>query len=68
MNMRQLNRRQTARQLAYSRIWAPDRFDVSYGYIDEDDEGVCLRCLGDGRDPWNDHVLPCPVCRPEGLP
>lgn len=25
-----------------------------------DDE--CARCHGDGMDPWNDYLLPCPEC------
>jgi hypothetical protein len=30
--------------------------------LDCDDEPECERCHGDGRDPWNDYLLPCPVC------
>ena len=26
------------------------------------DDAVCPRCLGDGMDPWNDYLLPCPLC------
>lgn len=29
-------------------------------YFDEDTE--CERCHGDGMDPWNDYLLPCPLC------
>ena len=32
-------------------------------YDDEDTE--CPRCHGDGRDPWNDYLLPCPLCQGE---
>lgn len=27
---------------------------------ERDDE--CERCHGDGMDPWNDCMLPCPAC------
>lgn len=30
-------------------------------YDDEPDD-QCLHCRGDGRDPWNDYLLPCPYC------
>lgn len=23
---------------------------------------LCYHCGGYGTDPWNDHILPCPVC------
>lgn len=29
---------------------------------DDDDETDCERCHGDGRDPWNDYLLSCPLC------
>jgi hypothetical protein len=29
----------------------------------EDDE--CPRCHGDGMDPMNDYLLPCPLCQGE---
>lgn len=31
---------------------------------DYDDEpgDQCPHCRGDGRDPWNDYLLPCPLC------
>lgn len=32
------------------------------------DEPVCQRCGGDGRDPWNDYLLPCPECQGEQQP
>lgn len=35
---------------------------------DYDDEPECERCHGDGRDPWNDYLLPCPVCQGEQRP
>ncbi|ARV17514.1 hypothetical protein AEP_00554 [Curvibacter sp. AEP1-3] len=28
----------------------------------EDDDKECERCHGDGRDPLNDYLLPCPLC------
>lgn len=34
-------------------------------YDDDDDEPECERCRGDGRDPWNDYLLPCPLCQGE---
>jgi hypothetical protein len=37
--------------------------------IDDDyDEPECPRCHGDGRDPWSDYLLPCPVCQGEQRP
>lgn len=35
---------------------------------DHDDmpDDVCPHCLGDGMDPWNDYLLPCPLCQGEG--
>lgn len=31
---------------------------------DEDDatDGACPACDGDGRDKWNDYILPCSSC------
>mgnify|MGYP000243973160 CR=1 FL=1 len=34
----------------------------------EDDADWCDRCNGDGRDPWNDYLLPCPACQGEQWP
>jgi uncharacterized paraquat-inducible protein A len=38
--------------------------DECTDYEDDDqvDDAVCPRCLGDGMDPWNDYLLPCPLC------
>lgn len=36
-------------------------FDLDDHADEEDDE--CERCRGDGRDPWNDYLLPCPACQ-----
>ncbi|NYT38916.1 hypothetical protein [Allopusillimonas soli] len=41
----------------------PDDLDDD-GY---DDEPVCPRCHGDGRDPWCDYLLPCPECLGDSL-
>lgn len=32
------------------------------------DEDECPRCHGDGMDPWNDYLLPCPLCQGEQYP
>lgn len=32
------------------------------------EEEICSRCRGDGRDPWNDYLLPCPQCQGEQRP
>lgn len=32
---------------------------------DDYDEPECERCGGDGRDPWNDYLMPCPLCQGE---
>lgn len=29
---------------------------------DGPDELECPRCRGDGRDPWTDYLMPCPLC------
>lgn len=34
---------------------------------DDCDQLECPHCHGDGRDPWNDYLLPCPVCQGEEL-
>jgi len=39
--------------------------DEAADYLDDEgyfDDPVCERCGGDGRDPWNDYLLPCPLC------
>lgn len=33
----------------------------------DEEDAVCERCHGDGRDPWNDYLLPCPLCQGEQL-
>lgn len=35
---------------------------------DEPSDQPCCRCKGDGRDPWNDYLLPCPLCQDEQTP
>jgi Lar family restriction alleviation protein len=39
--------------------------DECTDYDDEAEEPECPRCHGDGGDPWNDYILPCPVCQGE---
>lgn len=34
----------------------------------EDDVICCERCGGEGLDPWNDYLLPCPLCQGEQRP
>lgn len=34
----------------------------------EEDDMECERCHGDGMDPWNDYLLPCPICQGEQNP
>lgn len=29
---------------------------------EDDDDGTCGRCGGDGMDPFTDYLLPCPEC------
>lgn len=43
-------------------------FDTDDLYEEFDDEPECPRCHGDGRDPWNDYLLPCPLCQGEQTP
>lgn len=31
----------------------------------DDDDALCERCKGDGRDPMTDYLLPCPACQSE---
>ena len=38
-----------------------DQIADSQDYEDDDDS-ECKRCHGDGYDPWNDYLFPCPVC------
>lgn len=35
---------------------------------DYSDDTHCERCNGDGMDPWNDYLLPCPLCSSEQRP
>ena len=40
-------------------------------YVDDREEPFepeCERCHGDGMDPWNDYLLPCPLCQGEQRP
>lgn len=39
--------------------------DDWYDDGDFDNEPVCRRCWGDGRDPDCDYLLPCPACQGE---
>jgi len=34
---------------------------------DEPFEPEWERCHGDGMDPWNDYMLPCPLCQGEQM-
>jgi hypothetical protein len=34
----------------------------------EEDDAECPRCQGDGMDPQNDYLLPCPLCQGEQQP
>lgn len=44
-----------------------DDDEVDTAFDDEDEGGrICSHCRGTGGDPWNDRVLPCPVCNGEG--
>lgn len=38
----------------------PDEYD--------EEDFVCERCRDDGRDPYSDYLLPCPVCQREQTP
>ena len=35
--------------------------------FDPYEEPPCERCRGDGMDPWNDYLLPCPECQGSDL-
>ena len=35
---------------------------------DYEPEPECNHCHGDGRDPYTDYLLPCPVCQGEQTP
>lgn len=59
------------------RVCAPCRqresqrlYDEARELLDDDTQPIaeCYRCSGDGRDPWNDYLLPCPVCHGEQHP
>lgn len=46
-----------------------DLDDIELDELDEPyEEEECSRCRGDGRDPWNDYLLPCPECQGEQQP
>ncbi|MEY5098411.1 MAG: hypothetical protein RJA36_1130 [Pseudomonadota bacterium] len=71
MDLRTLKHRQSARTLERARVWAPDRFDVTYDEYWDDDESperdtTCKHCSGTGGDPWNDGITPCEHCDGEG--
>ncbi len=34
---------------------------------DDDEDRTCDYCGGHGGDPWNDHILECPMCLGEGV-
>lgn len=36
--------------------------DECIDYDDSYDEPTCARCFGEGMDPMNDYLLPCPLC------
>lgn len=38
------------------------------GASDYDYGEPCSHCNDDGRDPWCDYLLPCPVCQGEQRP
>ena len=42
--------------------------DFDDDYDDEPGDEPCERCHGDGMDPWNDYLLPCPLCQGEQTP
>lgn len=49
----------------YLHRWVPSNtvaatFVLS-GVVQEND-AACIRCRGDGMDPYNDYLLPCPEC------
>lgn len=35
--------------------------------LDDERDDECPRCHGDGMDPWNDYMLPCPTCNGDDL-
>lgn len=35
--------------------------------LDDERDDECPRCHGDGMDPWNDYLLPCPMCEGDDL-
>jgi len=42
-----------------------DDYEIEDG---DDWEAECRNCRGDGRDPYTDYLLPCPVCQGEQMP
>ena len=55
---RQALRAVAARALLHDVPGDPDRLNED----DQAESAECARCHGDGRDPWSDYLLPCPVC------
>lgn len=40
--------------------------DEDTRHLDDEADDECSHCHGDGMDPWNDYMLPCPLCQGEG--
>lgn len=36
--------------------------DEDTRHLDDEADDECSHCHGDGMDPWNDYMLPCPLC------
>lgn len=64
--LRQIKRRHDAGTVLRSRAFVlTDELFMSGAIFfddEQDDVSPCPRCHGDGMDPWNDYILPCPVC------
>lgn len=64
--LRQIKRRHDARTLHRWRFLADLRAEMSeWPAMDDDGDETgraCWFCNGDGTDPWNGYILPCPVC------
>lgn len=70
MNLRTLKRRHDARTLHRWHFLADLRAELlieDWPWEDDDmPDDACMHCHGDGMDPWNDYMLPCPLCQGEG--
>ncbi len=40
--------------------------EEDWDFEEQERDTTCGYCAGTGGDPWNDGILPCPICDGEG--